>query len=133
MQSVVLPVALTSAAAAGILNIWLAVRVGKVRMAEHVLIGDGGNLTLTARMRAHANFVEFTPFVLLLIALIEFNHGSTLVLWGASAVYMVARILHALGMDMNKPNPMRAIGIILTILILLGLSAWAVAVAFDLL
>lgn len=133
MQSVVLPVALTSAAAAGILNIWLAVRVGKVRMAEHVLIGDGGNLTLTARMRAHANFVEFTPFVLLLIALIEFNRGSTLVLWGASAVYMVARILHALGMDMNKPNPMRAIGIILTILILLGLSAWAVAVAFGLL
>jgi uncharacterized membrane protein YecN with MAPEG domain len=35
-------------------------------------VGDLGIPVLRARMRAHANFVEYTPFVLILMALLEY-------------------------------------------------------------
>ena len=72
-MSELLPVTLTSAAAAAILALWLMIRVGQVRVGEKVSIGDGGNEKVTRRMRAHANFIENTPFVLVLIAAIEIS------------------------------------------------------------
>ena len=67
----ILPITLTIAGAAALLNIWLGPRVGQMRLAHKVSIGDGGNEALIARMRAQANFVEYTPFVLILLGLIE--------------------------------------------------------------
>ena len=60
-----LPISLTIAAGAALLNLWLATRVGCVRGQEKVSIGDGGNDRLIRRMRAQANYVENTPFVLI--------------------------------------------------------------------
>jgi uncharacterized membrane protein YecN with MAPEG domain len=77
-------------------------------------------------MRAHANFVEYAPFILILIALIEFTSGSSWWLWGASAAFVVARILHALGMDGFKIG--RMVGTILTFVLLLGLGGYAIVV-----
>jgi uncharacterized membrane protein YecN with MAPEG domain len=79
-------------------------------------------------MRAHANFVEYTPFVLLLIGLVEFNIGSAGWLWGVSAAYLLGRIAHALGMDGMPAG--RAIGTAVTFAALLGLSLYAVALPF---
>ena len=72
-----LPISLTIAGAAAILNIWLGAYVlAKCASAGKVIsVGDGGDPRLLARMRAQANFVEYAPFVLILIALIEFAHG----------------------------------------------------------
>ncbi len=50
-----LPISLTIAAGAALLNLWLATRVGRVRGQEKVSIGDGGNDRLIRRMRAQAN------------------------------------------------------------------------------
>ena len=66
----ILPMTLTMAAASTLLNIWLGMRVGKMRQAHKVSIGDGGALPLIARMRAQANFVEYAPFFLVLLLLI---------------------------------------------------------------
>lgn len=123
----ILPITLTVAGAAALINVWLGWRVGQRRMSEKVSIGDGGNQPLTARMRAHANFGEYTPFVLILVGLIELGSGTTLWLWGVSAVYLLARIAHALGMDRPSPNPLRTIGIMVTMLTLVGLGALAIA------
>ena len=80
-------------------------------------------------MRAQANFVEFTPFVLILIALVEMAAGTSTLLWAVMAIYMVARIAHALGMDgLPKGRP---IGIILTLLIMTGLAGYAVYIAHS--
>ena len=117
----ILPITLTIAGAAALLNIWLGMRVGRVRMAHKVATGDGGNPEVVVRMRAHANFTEYTPFVLLLIGLIELAVGTSLWLWVVGAVYVLARIAHGFGMDRPAPNALRAAGIIATMLILLGL------------
>ncbi|MET0308058.1 MAG: MAPEG family protein, partial [Sphingomonas sp.] len=93
-----LPVALTTTGAAAVINLWLGVRVSRTRMVEKVSVGDGGNPRLIARMRAQLNFAEYTPIVLILIALIEFGAGSQLWLWAAAALYLLGRLLHPIGM-----------------------------------
>jgi uncharacterized membrane protein YecN with MAPEG domain len=123
----ILPITLTVAGAAALINVWLGWRVGQRRISEKVSIGDGGNERLTARMRAHANYAEYTPFVLVLIGLIELAAGTTLWLWAVGGVYLIARIAHAFGMDRPAPNPFRMAGILVTMLTLAGLGLYAVA------
>lgn len=123
----ILPISLTAAAVAALINLWLAIRVGRVRTAEKISIGDGGSDLLVRRMRAQANFVEFTPFVLVLILVLELATGTSLLLWAGMAVYMIARIAHAFGMDGMKGA--RPAGIIVTMLVTLALAGGAIYVA----
>src|ERR671917_1643554 len=103
----ILPITLTIAGAAALLNVWLARRVGQMRLAHKVSIGDGGNEALITRMRAQANFIEYTPFVLILILLIELAEGSKLWLWIVGVVYILARIAHGFGMDRPRGDKLR--------------------------
>jgi uncharacterized membrane protein YecN with MAPEG domain len=122
-----LPVSLTFAGAFALINLWLAFRVSGARMRTKVMVGDGDNPALRARMRAQANFVEYTPFVIILIALIEIVGQSKTWLWATGIVYVLARIAHAFGMDrQTMPNPLRAAGAMVTWLVLLALAIWAI-------
>ncbi|MEK6637847.1 MAG: MAPEG family protein [Pseudomonadota bacterium] len=123
----ILPITLAAAGAAALINLWLAIRVGQVRTKEKVMIGDGGNENVIRRMRAHANFTEFTPFVLILIAVIELATGTSNWLWAVSSLYLVGRLLHAFGMDGFMPG--RMIGTIITMVSLLGLGGYAIYIA----
>lgn len=129
MDAIILPVALATTATCALLNFWLAVRVGLVRRAEKISIGDGGNERLIARMRAQLNFAEYAPFVLILIGLIELAVGTQWWLWATAALFVVARILHPIGMD-GVWRPGRAIGIALTFLILIGLAGVAATIPY---
>lgn len=125
---IILPISLTIAAGAALLNLWLSVRVGRVRTKEKIFVGDGGNELVTRRMRAHSNYVENTAFVLILLALVELGLGSSLWLWGAGALYLVGRILHALGMDGMMWG--RMVGTIITMLTQLGLAITALTTVY---
>ncbi len=125
---IILPISLTIAAGAALLNLWLMMRVGRVRGAEKVSIGDGGSEPLIRRMRAHSNFVENTAFVLILLALVELGMGSSIWLWAVGALYLVGRILHAIGMDGMMWG--RMAGTIITMLTQLGLAITAVAIVY---
>lgn len=128
-MTVLLPVTLSSAAAAGILGVWLMLRIGQVRIKEKISIGDGGNDLLTRRMRAQANYVENAPFVLALIAVIELSgKGDPWLAWVA-AIFFIGRISHAIGMDSGDGPPTRSIGIATTMLTLLGLAIVAALIA----
>jgi uncharacterized protein len=128
----ILPITLTIAGAATLLNLWIARRVGQMRLAHRISIGDGGNEALTARMRAQANFVEYTPFFLILLALIELAVGSRTWLWLVAAVYILGRICHVFGMDRPHPDKLRLrmIGIMVTLFVLLGLALYAIALPY---
>lgn len=125
---ILLPVSLTIAAGAALLNLWLSVRVGRVRTKEKVFVGDGGNELVMRRMRAHSNYVENTAFVLILLALVELGLGSSMWLWGAGALYLVGRILHAIGMDGAMWG--RMVGTIITMLTQLGRAATALTAVY---
>ena len=127
----ILPVSLTAAAAAAFINLWLGIRIGQVRTSEKVSVGDGGNEKVIRRMRAQANFVEYTPFVLILFALIELAIGPQTWLWVLALVYIVARISHAFGMDASIPSKLRMAGIALTYLTMIALSIAALYAAYG--
>ena len=127
----ILPVTLTAAAAAAIINIWLSMRVGRLRMAHKISIGDDAGGPLTARMRAQLNFVENTAFVLVLIAAIELTgKGEPWLAWVA-AVYMLGRVAHGFGMDGGKFGMGRSIGTAVTMITQLGLAVVAVLIALG--
>lgn len=126
-----LPVTLTAAAAAATLAIWLSIRVGQVRGSEKVSIGDGGNDKVIRRMRAHANFVENTPIVLILIAAIEMTGKGGNWLAYAAGIYMLGRIAHGLGMDDGRFGKGRMIGTLITMLTLLGLAVVATLIPLQ--
>ncbi|HEX4695063.1 MAPEG family protein [Sphingomonas sp.] len=127
----ILPVTLVIAAAAGLINIWLAMRVTRVRQAAGVWMGDGGNEPVVARTRAHANFAEYAPIVLILIALIELARGANLWLWLLGALFIVARLAHGIGMDAPKLRWLRPFGAITTLLVTLALAIWALAIGYQ--
>ena len=126
----VLPITLTFAGAAALLHIWLASRVSRVRAAHKVSIGDGGNDAVVRRMRAHANYGENMPIVLIMIALIELAGGDARILWAVGILFILARILHAFGMDQPSPSRLRMIGMIGSTIVLLGLAGWALSFAY---
>jgi uncharacterized membrane protein YecN with MAPEG domain len=125
----VLPVTLAAAAAAAVLNIWLGIRIGALRTALQISVGDGGSERLQRRMRAQLNFVENTAFVLILIAAIELAGAGSWWLAYVAAVYFLGRIGHGFGMDGGKAQVGRMIGTIVTMLTQLGLAIVAALVA----
>ncbi len=128
-----LPVTLSTAAAVAIIAIWLSMRVGKVRRAEKISVGDGGNEFLIRRMRAHINFVESAPFVLILIAAIELAGRGGTWLSLLSGAFILGRIAHGIGMDGKGFAVGRAIGTIVTLLVLLVLAVIALLVSLRVL
>jgi uncharacterized membrane protein YecN with MAPEG domain len=127
----ILPMTLTMAVASTLLNIWLGQRIARMRVVHKVSIGDGGALPLIARMRAQANFIEWAPFFLILLALIEMARGQPLWLWALAALFIVARILHAFGMDRPPGNRFRSIGMIASMVMILALCFYAIVIVYQ--
>lgn len=129
MTGPTLSITLATAAALGIINLWLAGRIVHMRLHNDILIGDGGDDRLAGRMRAQANLVEYAPFVLVLLALIELARGSGMILGAMATLFVIARIAHPVGMDLRRSNLPRAGGALLTWLVLAVLAGWAALIA----
>ena len=126
----ILPITLTIAGAAALLHIWLASRVGRLRGQFKVSVGDGGNEALLRRMRAHANYAENMPIFVILLGLLELAGGDRRILWGLGIAFIIARILHAFGMDRASPSRLRMIGIVVSGLLIVGAAGWALSYAY---
>jgi uncharacterized membrane protein YecN with MAPEG domain len=130
-MEMLLPTTLCMAAAAALVNFWLAMRCGQVRAKEKVSIGSGGNELLERRMRAQLNFAENTPWVLALVGLIELAaKGGTWLPYIAGA-YILARVAHGLGMDGGKLEAGRGLGVMVTMLVQIGLAVVAILIALG--
>lgn len=127
----ILSVTLASAGAAALLNIWLSIRIGMIRTAKKISVGDGGDEDLIRRMRAQANFIENTPIVLVLLAVVELARGTTPILMAVGAAYTLGRVAHGVGMDGGAFKAGRGLGTLITMLTLLGLGVWAISIALD--
>jgi uncharacterized membrane protein YecN with MAPEG domain len=128
---VLMPVTLAAAATAVLVNMWLAWRVIAARRAANVTIGDGGSEAVLRRMRAHANFAEYTPVFLILLAALELAGGDRGLLLAAAAAFMLARISHGIGMDGGSVKYFRVAGMSTSTLATVALAGWAAVLAAE--
>ena len=89
---------------AGILAILffvLSMRV--VNMRGHgASLGDGGNPLLLRRIRAHGNFAEYVPFILLMMGFLELSKFSIYLLHALGIALVVARLLHGYALSFTE-------------------------------
>ncbi len=99
---------------AAVLMVIQLVLMGRViasRGQTDVLIGTGDSAPLELRMRVHANFLENVPTFMVGLALIEMISGSSIWVAALGGVFVIARIVHAVGLGRSSGvTPERFIG-----------------------
>lgn len=80
----------------------LSYRVIQLRGHGRPSLGDGGDLVLLRRVRAHGNFAEYVPFILLMIGYLELSHFPTFLLHGLGLTLVVARLLHGYALSFTE-------------------------------
>jgi uncharacterized membrane protein YecN with MAPEG domain len=105
------------------LYLYLSVRVIGWRRTQRVELGHGEDAQLLRRIRVHANFAEYVPLTLLLMALAESLTSPRPLVHLAGLLLLAGRLLHAYGLS-QTPHVLRlrAGGMMLT-LAALGIAA----------
>lgn len=107
-----------------LLIIALAYRVVAFRRGEKVGLGSGGHHMGEVAVRAHANAVEYVPLALILLMIAEINGLSAVWLHCLGAAFVLARLMHAVGLVAGKGgyHPGRFAGTALSWLVILILA-----------
>jgi uncharacterized membrane protein YecN with MAPEG domain len=114
-----MPITAFYASLLAFLFLLLSVRVITQRREARVEIGHGESRELLRRARVHANFAEYVPLALLLMALAESLKAPAIFVHGLGLVLVAARYLHAYGLSQSPHNlKLRALGITLTLLVI---------------
>lgn len=108
----------------------LSFRTIGARRAARVEIGDGSDRELLRRMRVHANFAEYVPLALILMALAETLRSGALLLHGIGLTLLVGRIVHAYALS-QSPHilRLRVAGMVATLTALMAAAATCLALA----
>ncbi|MDO8400168.1 MAG: MAPEG family protein [Bradyrhizobium sp.] len=106
-----------------LLYLVLGLQDSRLRRGNKVLFGDGGNIKLRSAIRAHGNFVEYVPIIVLMVAMLEMSGMPAMRVHLLMGALLVARLLHPLGMYVGPRTLQfqicRVGGILLTLLVLL--------------
>lgn len=115
-----LPITALYAGLLALLFLVLSIRVVQRRGAAGINLGDGGDPALNRRIRAHANFAEYVPLLLILLALLEGGGAPAWLLHALGIALVAARLGHgyALAFARHFP-PGRMVGTALSFLGLL--------------
>ena len=111
------------AALLGLLLIGLSFAVSKNCIRAQVSLGDGNDPALGQAIRSQGNFIEYVPFALILLGLVEATGSSALVVHLLGVSLLLSRLLHAWGMSRPKAiSNGRKLGIILNWLMIVAAS-----------
>ena len=77
----------------------LLVPIPRHRHARKIGLGDGGDMALMRKVRAHGNFIENAPIGLLALALLELCGLQAAWLWVLGSTLLLGRVLHAFGLS----------------------------------
>jgi uncharacterized membrane protein YecN with MAPEG domain len=101
----------------------LAYRVVKLRRIHKIGIGSAGNEPLSLARRVHENLLENAPIAMLLFVVAESNGTSAAVLHIFGTLWIVSRLMHAIGLTQGKGGYHfgRFWGVLMTWAVLVGL------------
>jgi uncharacterized membrane protein YecN with MAPEG domain len=118
-----MPITAFYASLLALLFLLLSLRVIAQRREARVEIGHGESAQLLRRMRVHANFAEYVPMTLILMALAESLKAPSFFIHLPGLVLIAARVIHAYGLS-QTPHilKLRVLGMWLTFIVI-GISA----------
>lgn len=119
-----MPITAFYASLLAFLFLLLSARVMFQRREAAVEIGAGESPELFRRSRVHANFAEYVPLALLLLAFAESLKAPSAALHLLAVGLVAGRLLHAYGLS-QTPHILkwRALGMVLTLAVI-GLAAF---------
>lgn len=110
----------------GLFSMVLSAGAGIMRGRKEIDAGDGGDPELLRAMRRHANFIEYVPLALVLIALLEMNGVRTLAIHALGLTLIAGRLLHAVYFNEGVKSTLRGTGAGLTALVIAISSIWGI-------
>lgn len=114
----------------GLLLLALLLPIVRLRRGRRVGLGDGGDRELLRRIRVHANFVEYVPMLLVLLALLELGGLDRRLVLALGGLLLLARLAHAHGLGRSEGySAGRYWGTLLTWIVLLLGSLLAVGLS----
>jgi uncharacterized membrane protein YecN with MAPEG domain len=97
--------------------------ISRHRHRHGIGLGSGGDPLLARKIRVHANFIEFVPIALLMLALLELAGLQAAWLWAFGGLLLLARLMHAIGLSRHAGYSFgRFWGTVLTMLVLLAMA-----------
>ena len=115
------------AAVLALLFVLLSLNVIRLRRAHRIGLGAAGNEALERRIRAHANFAEYAPFTLLLLAMAELRGAPAVFLHVLCLCLLVGRIAHARGISpVAEGARLRFVGMAATFTAIVGAAVLVV-------
>lgn len=109
------------AAILGLFFVFLSVRTLRLRRKLRIAIGDAGNQEMLRGMRAHSNFVEYAPFALLLIFMLETEGAAYALIHALCICLLLGRLVHAYGVsNPSEDYRYRVFGMTMTFMALAG-------------
>ena len=126
-----LSITLTTASILGLMLIWLSARVIAARVKTAALIGDQQNTDLLFSIRTQANFTEYAPLFIVLLAVLEASGANSTTLVVVAAAFIVSRLLHVFGMGNDANLKLRQIGMVGTFTCLLVVSCYGLFITLS--
>ena len=125
-----MPITALYASLLAFLFLLLTARVISQRREARVEIGHGESRELMRRARVHANFAEYVPLALVLLAAAESLKAPALVLHVLGLGLVAGRYIHAYGLSPSPHNfRLRVLGMWLTLIAIALLATLCLALA----
>lgn len=83
------------AAILAIALVLLSLNVIRCRRRFKIALGDDDNFEIKRRVRAQANFAEYTPMFLILLGMAEFNYLPEFAIHVFGTTFFIGRAMHA--------------------------------------
>ncbi len=112
------------AALLGLIYLSLSIRVITARHKYKIALGDGDNFKLFRKIRAHQNFIEYTPIFIILLGFCDILGLKKEFIHLFGMLFVIGRILHAYGISkgeiyrykiLTKNYKFRMIGMVITL------------------
>ena len=124
MVEIWFPITLMYGSFLGLIFVVLSYLVTRARVREKITLGDGGNPNVLLAWRVQANFAEYVPIALILLAGLELSAAPDLIVQILGGSLVVGRLLHAWGLSRGpEPNFGRVAGTLITWIVIAVASA----------
>jgi len=86
----------------GLILIFLSVKIIQNRRYAKIAFGDKDDSLLQRRIRAHGNFIEYTPIFLIMLILVEIGGLNKYLIHLFGIIFIIGRASHAYGITIAE-------------------------------